>query len=96
MIHPLQRELDALKLSSASARKSLGEYKPLLERKEGALLRTEILARAAARNIDGNKTFARGVVFKTREEAIAYAEEIKQVRINDCLRRARKYGIDII
>lgn len=96
MTHALQRELDALKLLTPSARKSLGEYKPLLMRKEGALRWTEVLARAAARNVDGNKTFARGTVFKTREEAIAYAEEIKQVRIYDCLRRAKLYGEAVI
>lgn len=95
MSHPLQRELTANRMLVPSARKSLGEYKPILSRNEGVLVRTEVLARAASRNIDGNKTFARGLVFKTREEAVAFAQEIKQARINDCLRRAERCGIII-
>lgn len=96
MSHYLQRELDAHRATTPSARKSLREYKPLLVRKEGCLVRTEVLARAEPRNIDGNKTYARGLVFPTRAEAIAYAAEIKQTRIDDCLSRAKKFGIDVI
>ena len=97
MSHYLQRELDAHRAATPSARKSLGEYKPLLVRTGvPAGLRTEVLARAEPRNIDGNRTYARGRVFPTRAEAIAYAAEIKQTRIDECLSRAKKSGIDVI
>lgn len=96
MTHPLQREFEALKLLVPSARKSLGEYKPLLTRREGSLVRTEVLAKARARNLDGNKTYARGTVFATRKDAIAYAEETKLARIDDCLLRAQKYNVALV
>ena len=86
-----EKELSAHRETEPSARKSLGEYKPILQRREGRLIRTEVLARASC---PGNK-FARGLVFKTRDEAVAYAAEVKQQRIDDCIARATRQGVTL-
>lgn len=86
-----EQELAAHRATEPSARKSLGEYKPILQRREGSLVRTEVLARAS---YPGHK-FARGLMFATREEAVAYAEEVRQQRIDDCIARAKKHGVTL-
>lgn len=90
-----QKHLDALYALEPSARKSLGKYKPIMKHIERGLVRTEVLERAAAFNIDGNRTYARGRVFDTREEAIACAAEIKQQRIDDHIQTCARRGIQL-
>lgn len=62
----------------ASARKSLGEFKPLIIHASG---RTEVVGQRGHTEhwialTNGGETYhaRRGVTFKTREEAVAYAQ----------------------
>lgn len=62
----------------ASARKSLGEYKPLIVHKSG---RTEVVGQrghterwVALTNSGETYRARRGVTFKSREDAVAYAQ----------------------
>lgn len=93
----LQSELNDLRGLVASARKSFNEYKPILTWVQNGKKRTEVLAPAVRVDEFGrfHQTFARGVIFTDRQEAIRYAEDTKQVRIDDCFARAKKYGYDI-
>ncbi len=92
-----QSELDDLLGLVAAARKSFNEYKPILTWVQNGQKRTEVLGRAVKVDELGNfhQTFARGVIFTDRQEAIRYAEVTKQVRIDDCLARAKKHGFEI-
>lgn len=92
---PFQRELDALRLVSASARKSFTEYKPILVHPSN---RTEVLGRAVVVDELKNfhQTFSRGTIFNNREDAVAYAEATKQLRINDVIARAARYGFELL
>lgn len=95
MTNRFQCELNALRELVPSARKSAGEYKPLLTRREGSLVRTEIIDQAAQRNCDGNRTYSRGSCFRTREEAIFRAAEVKEFRIAECFVRASRHNVEI-
>lgn len=76
---------------TASARKSQGEYKPVIVHTSG---RTEVLQQATvkpySRTLDGKRRLytaeARGTTYATREEALAVA----QAHIDRCLADALK------
>lgn len=93
----LQSELNDLRGLVASARKSFNEYKPILTWVQNGRKRTEVLGRAVKVDELGNfhQTFARGVIFTDRQEAIRYAEVTKQIRIDNCFARAKRCGLDI-
>lgn len=75
----------------ASARKSLGEYKPLIVYPNG---RTEVVEQSPDRfdrntkrgMIKGNR-MARGNTYTTREDAIAAAQEMIDFRRDEAIRR---------
>jgi|SRR5687768_4017823 len=91
------KEKEMIAAQVPSARKSLGEFKPVMIYLVGPnkTKRTEVLAMANQHNVDGNRTYERGWTFQTREEAVKFAEGIKQFRIEECVARAKKYGFDI-
>jgi hypothetical protein len=80
----------------ASARKSLGEYKPLIVYPSG---KTEVCEKSPDRFdrhtkhgvIKGNR-MARGNTYETKEEAIAAAQHVIDIRRNDALRRIELYS----
>lgn len=82
--------------ATASARKSLGEYKPLIVYPGG---KTEVCEQSPERRdyntkqgmVRGNK-MARGKTYATREEAIAVAQEWIEMRREDALRRATEWA----
>jgi len=80
--------------AKASARKSLGEYKPLISYSNG---QTEVCEKSPERFdkhtkygiVKGNR-YARGNTYPTREEAILVAQTIIDMRKEDALRRVEK------
>jgi hypothetical protein len=77
--------------AKASARKSLGEFKPLIVYPNGG---TEVCEKSPERTdhytrhgiVPGNR-YARGTTYKTREEAIAAAQAVIDARRADAERR---------
>jgi len=71
--------------AKASARKSFGEYKPLIQFSDGS---TEVCEKSperqdryTKRGLIPGKRMARGKTYPTREEAVAVAEEIIAMRL---------------
>jgi hypothetical protein len=83
-------------VAKASARKSLGEYKPLIVYPCG---RTEVCEQSPDRHdrntkrgvIKGNK-MARGTTYSTRDEAVAAAQEWIDMRREDALDRSANWS----
>lgn len=81
--------------AKASARKSLGEYKPLIVYPNGS---TEVCEKSPERSdrhtkygvIKGNKK-ARGTTYTTKEEAVAAAQKCLDLRLEDAYARYAKY-----
>lgn len=81
-------------LATASSRKSLGEYKPLIRYSNG---KTEVCEKSPERAptwqgsqmIRGNR-YARGTTYKTKEEAIQVAQKIIDIRREDAEARLSK------
>ncbi len=77
----------------ASARKSYGAYKPVVEHDSG---RTEIVGKRTKSSywdvVAGRERYCRGITFATRAEAVAYAQN-HIIRLNDAIeRRAREHA----
>ena len=74
--------------AKASARKSLGAYKPIIEYPAGSPNKTEVLEQSVDRfdrntrtgMVKGDK-FARGNTYLTREEAVAAAQAVIDARL---------------
>lgn len=81
--------------AKASARKSLGEYKPLIVYPSGS---TEVCEKSPERQdrytkhgvIKGNKK-ARGTTYPTKEEAVAAAQRVIDLRLEDAYARKAKF-----
>jgi hypothetical protein len=81
--------------AKASARKSLGKYKPLIVYPAG---NTEVVEQSPERftrntklgEIKGNK-LARGTTYATREEAIAAAQKLIDLRREDAMVRYNQF-----
>ena len=71
MVNLVERQITV----KASARKSHGEYKPMLVTDYGAIKRTEMVSGGS------RKTRERGTTFKKRSDAIAHAQSILDARI---------------
>jgi hypothetical protein len=87
-------------LAVASARKSLGEYKPLIEYRQGSrILRTEVCEKSPERSahyvrgegmVGGNR-MARGTTYKLREDAVAVAQAWIDARREEALARYQDF-----
>jgi hypothetical protein len=83
-------------VAKASARKSLGEYKPLIVYPDG---RTEVCEQSPERHdrntkrgiVKGNR-MARGVAYSSKEEAIQAAQDVIDVRRADAIRRIQEWS----
>ena len=82
--------------AKASARKSLGEYKPLIVYPEG---RTEVCEQSPERfdrytkqGVIKGQRMARGNTYATREEAIAAAQAVIDARRDEAISRYNKYS----
>lgn len=81
---------------TASARKSLGEFKPIIVYPNG---KTEVCEQSPERAnqhtkygvIKGNR-MARGTTYKTREEAIAAAQAVIDARRDEAIARREHYA----
>lgn len=75
----------------ASARKSLGEYKPLIIHASG---RTEVIGKREATGyqarVEGKERYRRGLTFTDRAAAMAYAQRHIDRLIEDRARRDRQ------
>jgi hypothetical protein len=82
--------------AKASARKSLGEYKPLIIYPNGS---TEVCEKSPERNdrntkaglVKGNR-LARGKTYTTKEEAVEAAQNVIDIRRQDALSRIEKWS----
>lgn len=88
--------------ATASARKSLGEYKPLIKYPNG---RTEVCEQSSERRDTGDvraggtkgNRMARGTVYATRAEAVAAAQALIDLRLDDARKQlalGQKLGRD--
>ena len=85
--------------AKASARKSTGEYKPIvvIGNKTTVVEQNPERFDVNTRNgvVKGNK-FARGNTYPTREDAIAAAQRYIDFRLEEATARFNKYGVDKI
>jgi hypothetical protein len=83
--------------AKASARKSLGEFKPLIVYPDG---KTEVCEQSPDRQerytkqgiVRGNR-LARGNTYLTKEEAVEAAQIVIDIRREDALRRVKEWSV---